>query len=76
MPLLPLPLPLPDHSLPHPYLCSGQWQVALETYQRMQQAGCQPNSFVFAALIRTLGRSRRWRQAAAVYEVSWLGVLT
>lgn len=39
-------------------------------FERMRVAGCLPNSYVYTALIRTLGKARQWRQGLAIYEVS------
>ncbi|CAI5487182.1 unnamed protein product [Closterium sp. Naga37s-1] len=62
-------LPTSSSNLPHPLLpLPGQSEAALTVYQRMLKAGCKPNTFTLASLIRILGKTKDWQGAVKFFE--------
>ncbi|CAI5978287.1 unnamed protein product [Closterium sp. NIES-65] len=47
---------------------AGQSEAALTVYQRMLKAGCKPNTFTLASLIRILGKTKDWQGAVKIFE--------
>ncbi len=51
----------------------GQWERALEVFERMRVGGVAPNAYIFTSLISACEEGGQWRQATQLFKQMKVG---